>query len=230
MVSGERQIPLVVMQSLQNAIRRTTRNRHRILCVSDTVALLCPCAKSSRLYVVLALMVSLIAWQGFPSAWAQRQINDATSVRLVGVGGTFPFPIYQKWIDEYGRSHPGVHFQYVPAGSAEGIDQASNGMSDFGGSDVPLTDRELAAAPTKLLLLPSVLGGVVAIYNLPGITQELRFTPEMLAGIYPVRQGQWESRPLGDGDARLDWVRRAYICPRETPPFRLDSERGRKVY
>jgi phosphate transport system substrate-binding protein len=100
------------------------------------------------------------------------------------VGGTFPFPLYQKWIEQYGRSHPGVQLQYVPAGSAEGIHQASQGMSDFGGSDVPLTDEELAKASTKLLLLPSVLGGVVPIYNLPGITQELRFTPEVLAGIY----------------------------------------------
>ena len=76
MVSGERQIPLVVMQSLQNAIQPTTKDRH---------GLLFPCAKSSRLYVLLAFIVSLIAWQGFPSAWAQRNINDATSVKLVGV-------------------------------------------------------------------------------------------------------------------------------------------------
>lgn len=75
MAQDKRQIPLVVMLSVQNAIQGTTRGRHRILCVSDRVALLFPCAKSSRWYVLLVFMVSLIAWQGFPSAWAQNQVN-----------------------------------------------------------------------------------------------------------------------------------------------------------
>ena len=76
MAPGARQIPLVVMQSVQNATRRITRDRHRLLCVSDSVAVLFPCAKSPRRYVLLAFMVSLIAGQGFPSARAQSQIND----------------------------------------------------------------------------------------------------------------------------------------------------------
>jgi Ca-activated chloride channel family protein len=72
----ERQISLVVTQSVQNAIQRTMRERHRTLCVSDSEVLPFRCAKSSRWYVLMAFTVSLIAWQGFPSAWAQGQIND----------------------------------------------------------------------------------------------------------------------------------------------------------
>ena len=110
--------------------------------------------------------------------------QNAASVNLVGVGGTFPLAIYQQWIEQYGRSHPGVQLRYVPLGSTEGIHQASDGNCDFGGSDAPPTDEELAKVPNKLLVLPSVVVGIVPIYNLPGITHELRFTPEMLAGIY----------------------------------------------
>jgi ABC-type phosphate transport system substrate-binding protein len=126
-------------------------------------------------------LVSLL----FALALAQyAPAQSATSVDLVGVGGTFPLPIYAKWFAEYGTSNAGVQFHYLPRGSAEGISNVSNGRSDFGGSDVPTNDEELAKAPTKLLQLPSVVGAVVPIYNLPGIRQELRFTCEVLAGIY----------------------------------------------
>jgi phosphate transport system substrate-binding protein len=106
--------------------------------------------------------------------------QGATSVDLVGVGGTFALPIYTKWFAEYGTSNGGVQVHYLPRGSAEGISNVSSGSCDFGGSEVPMNDEELAKAPTKLLLLPSVVGGVVPIYNLPGIRQELRFTSEVL--------------------------------------------------
>ena len=96
--------------------------------------------------------------------------QSATSVDLVGVGGTLPLPIYARWFAEYGTSNAGVQFHYLPRGSAEGISNVSNGRSDFGGGDVPMNDEELARAPTKLPLLPSVVGAVVPIYNLPGIT------------------------------------------------------------
>jgi len=110
--------------------------------------------------------------------------QNTTTVELVCVGGTFPAPIYTRWFEEYGRTHRSVHLHYLAAGSIEGVRQTSDGASDFGGTDVPVTSDELAKASTKMLLLPSVLGGVVPIYNLPGITKELRFTPEVLAGIY----------------------------------------------
>ena len=103
-------------------------------------------------------LVSLL----FALALAQHApAQGATSVDLVGVGGTFPLPIYAKWFREYGTSNAGVQFHYLPRGSAEGISNVSKGRSDFGGSDVPMNDEELAKAPTKLLRLPSVVGAVV---------------------------------------------------------------------
>jgi ABC-type phosphate transport system substrate-binding protein len=92
--------------------------------------------------------------------------------------------IYTRWFGEYGTSNGGVQFHHLPRGSAEGNSMVSSGSTDFGGSEVPPNDEELPKIPTKLLLLPSVVGGVVPIYNLPGIRQELRITSEVLAGIY----------------------------------------------
>jgi phosphate transport system substrate-binding protein len=126
-------------------------------------------------------LVSLLLALAF-AQYAPAQ--GATSVDLVGVGGTFALPIHTKWFAEYGTANGGVRFHYLPRGSAEGISNASSGSSDFGSSEAPINDEQLAKAPTTLLLLPSVVGGVVPIYNLPGIRQELRFTSEVLARIY----------------------------------------------
>ena len=126
-------------------------------------------------------LVSLLFALAFGAVRPRSRCNQC---RSVGVGGTFPLPIHAKWFREYGTSNAGVQFPYLPRGSAEGISNVSNGRSDFGGSDVPMNDEELAKPPTKLLQLPSVVGAVVPIYNLPGIRQELRFTCEVLAGIY----------------------------------------------
>lgn len=105
-------------------------------------------------------------------------------ISRVGVGGTFPYPLYSRWITEYAKLYPGTDIRYLPAGSSEGMRQASNGMADFGATDAPMTDQELAGAKKKLVHLPAVIGAVVPIYNLPGVTQDLRFTAAALAGIY----------------------------------------------
>jgi phosphate transport system substrate-binding protein len=96
--------------------------------------------------------------------------------------------------------------QHLPGGSAQGNSNVSSGSTDFGGSEVPLNDEELAKAPTKLLLLPSVVGGVVPIHNLPGIRQELHFTSEMLARIYLGTSHDWNDPSIAAislGYARL---------------------------
>jgi phosphate transport system substrate-binding protein len=141
----------------------------------------------------LSLLVALTC-----AAYAPAQI--IANVEMLGVGGTFPLPIYSKWFEEYGKLHRGAHFRYLAWGSGEGVRQTSKGASDFGGSDVPMTDEELAKAPTKLLLLPSVLGGVVPIYNLPGVTQKLRFTPEALAGIYLGTIRNWNDPAIAESN------------------------------
>src|SRR5438105_11552049 len=97
-----------------------------------------------------------------------------------GAGATFPYPIYSKWFDEYTRVDPSVRFNYQSIGSGGGIRQIGEQTVDFGASDGPMTDEQLSKAPRPLLHVPTVLGAVVATYNLPG-EAKLRFTSDLLA-------------------------------------------------
>jgi phosphate transport system substrate-binding protein len=108
-------------------------------------------------------------------------------VSLTGAGATFPAPIYQRWFSQY-QSATHVEINYQPIGSGGGIRAITEGTVDFGASDMPLTDAQLADYQQKhgnpVLLFPTVLGAAVPAYNLPGISQDLNFTPEALAGIF----------------------------------------------
>jgi phosphate transport system substrate-binding protein len=110
------------------------------------------------------------------SAFAQTLIN--------GAGATFPYPIYSKWFSEYHKLHPDVQFNYQPIGSGGGIRQLQTGTVDFGASDQPVADDQLAKFSVRPLQLPTVLGGVVPVYNVTGVAGDLSFTPKAIAGIY----------------------------------------------
>jgi phosphate transport system substrate-binding protein len=112
-----------------------------------------------------------------------------------GAGATFPYPIYAKWFDEFRRLRPDALINYQPVGSGAGIRQLMAGVVDFGASDRPLTDDELAALPSATLHFPTVVGAVVPIYNVPGVRGELNFTPEVLAAIFLGKVTRW-SDPL----------------------------------
>jgi phosphate transport system substrate-binding protein len=107
---------------------------------------------------------------------------------LNGAGATFPNPMYSKWFSEYRKAHSDVQINYQPIGSGGGIRQVTEGTVDFGASDMPMTDDQLKAAEaalkTKVLNIPTVLGAVVPAYNIKGVTGEVKFTPEALAGIF----------------------------------------------
>ena len=90
--------------------------------------------------------------------------------KLNGAGATFPYPIYSKWFSEYGAAHPGVQINYQSVGSGGGIRQVTSGTVDFGASDVTMTDEQLAASKVKIQPLPTVLGAVVPIFNVQGVT------------------------------------------------------------
>jgi len=129
--------------------------------------------------------------------------NPGTStggpVHMTGAGGTFPNPIYQRWFAEYAMVDPGVQINYQSVGSGAGIRQVSQGTVDFGASDGPMTDKQLAdAAANKvhLLEIPTVLGGVVPSYNIPGTTAELKFAPEVIADIYLGKITKWNDPRL----------------------------------
>lgn len=115
----------------------------------------------------------------------------ASAQSLNGAGATFPNPIYQKWFTEYSAAHPGVQINYQALGSGAGIRQITVGTVDFGASDGPMTDEQLAQVKGKLLHIPTVLGAVVPAYNIPGVKQELKFTPELLAGIFLGKINNW---------------------------------------
>ncbi len=115
----------------------------------------------------------------------------ASAQSLNGAGATFPNPIYQKWFTEYSSAHPGVQINYQSLGSGAGIRQVTAGTVDFGASDGPMSDEQLAQVQGKILHIPTVLGAVVPCYNIPGVKQELKFTPELLAGIFLGKVTNW---------------------------------------
>ena len=130
-----------------------------------------------KLFPLLALLVIAL-----PSL-AQTKLN--------GAGATFPYPIYSKWFDEYHKLHSDIEINYQSIGSGGGIRQVTAGTVDFGASDGPMTDQQLKEAKIKILHLPTVLGSVVPAYNIPGFKGELKFTPDVIAGIYLGKITSW---------------------------------------
>jgi phosphate transport system substrate-binding protein len=110
---------------------------------------------------------------------------------LNGAGASFPNPIYSKWFSEYNKLHSDVQINYQSLGSGAGIRQVLSGTVDFGASDSPMSDEQLAQSKTKILHIPTVLGAVVPAYNVPGISGEIKFTPEALAGIFLGKIQNW---------------------------------------
>ncbi len=115
----------------------------------------------------------------------------AQKMQINGAGATFPYPIYSKWFSEYNKLHPDIEINYQSIGSGGGIRQLTNQTVFFGASDGPMTNDQLVAAPGKILHFPTVLGGVVPTYNLPGVTAQLKFTGTLLADIFLGKVTKW---------------------------------------
>src|SRR5215207_9846387 len=113
------------------------------------------------------------------------------TVSLQGAGATFPNPLYQKWLSEYGKVHPNVRIDYQSIGSGGGIKQLKEQTVDFGASDSPMSDDDLKSAPGEILHIPTVLGAVVITYNLADVKQPLRFAPEVVADIFLGKIKKW---------------------------------------
>jgi phosphate transport system substrate-binding protein len=124
---------------------------------------------------------------------------------LNGAGATFPYPMYSKWFSEYHKLHPEIQVNYQSIGSGGGIRQVTEGTVDFGASDMPMTDAQLKEAQdklkTKILNLPTVLGAVVPAYNVPGVTGEVKFTPDALAGIFLGTITNWNDKAIASVNA-----------------------------
>ena len=133
-------------------------------------------------------------------------IPAAAQVQLNGAGATFPNIIYQDWMLTYNQSHPDVKLNYQSIGSGGGIRQFSDGTVDFGASDAPMTDSAIAAIQGNVLHIPTVLGAVVAAYNLQGLSQPVKFTPDVLADIFLGKITKWN-------DARLTSINAGVTLP-----------------
>jgi phosphate transport system substrate-binding protein len=119
----------------------------------------------------------------------------AQTTRINGAGATFPAPIYTKWFSEYNKRHPNIEINYQPIGSGGGIRQVTEHTVFFGASDGPMTEAQMKAAP-GLMHFPTVIGGVVPVYNIPGVNVELKFTGELLANIYLGKVTKWNDAAL----------------------------------
>jgi phosphate transport system substrate-binding protein len=138
--------------------------------------------RGRRMGTALAAFVVAGVLGGAGAAEAQ-QIN--------GAGATFPYPIYSKWFSEYNKLHPNVQINYQSIGSGGGIKQLTSQTVFFGATDGPMTKEQLAAAPGAILHFPTVLGAVVPIYNIAGVSAELKFTGPVLADIYLGKITKW---------------------------------------
>jgi phosphate transport system substrate-binding protein len=116
---------------------------------------------------------------------------SAPNVTINGAGATFPYPLYSKWFDEYQKIHSNVRINYQSIGSGGGIKQVTAGTVFFGASDGPMSEDQLKAAPAPILHLPTVLGAVVPVYNIPGVTRPLQFSGPTLADIYLGKITKW---------------------------------------
>jgi len=128
--------------------------------------------------------------------WADSPLS------INGAGATFPNPIYSKWFDEYHKKFSTIQINYQSQGSGAGIKQVTEGTVDFGASDGPMNEEQLKAYQDKhgsgILHFPTVLGAVVPTYNIPGVSAELNFTPEALAGIFLGKITKWNDPAIAD--------------------------------
>ena len=115
---------------------------------------------------------------------------------LTGAGATFPNPIYTKWFDAYSKK-TGVQINYQSIGSGGGIRQFTEGTVDFGATDGPMTDAQIAAVSGNVLHVPTVLGAVVVTYNLPALgATKLKFDGAVLVDIFMGRITKWNDQRI----------------------------------
>ena len=136
-----------------------------------------------RLNIVAAGLLAMVA-------------AGASAQNITAAGATFPYPIYNKWFTEYNQLHPNVKINYQSIGSGGGIKQVSEGTVDFGASDGPMNDQQLAEAKVKVMHVPTVLGAVVPVYNIPGVSKELNFSGDEIADIYLGKITKWNDPRL----------------------------------
>jgi phosphate transport system substrate-binding protein len=132
---------------------------------------------------------------------AGTMLAQSGSVQINAGGATFPAPMYTKWFSDYNKLHPNIQINYQPLGSGFGKAQLTAKAIDFGATDVPMTDEELAKAGFKILHFPTLMGADVPCYNVPGVTGSLKFTQKALAGIFLGTIKKWNDPEIANANA-----------------------------
>lgn len=145
------------------------------------------------------LMAAILLLALAPSAPAPA----ADTLTVTGAGATFPYPLYSKWFYEYSNAHPGVNFNYQSIGSGGGIRQITAGTVDFGASDAPMTDGEMAKLPGPIFHIPTAIGAVTVVYNLPGIGTGLKLTADEVADIFLGKITRWNEPRIAAHNAGM---------------------------
>ncbi len=144
--------------------------------------------------------------------------SAAVAQNINGAGATFPNPIYSRWFSEYNKVHPEVKINYQPIGSGGGIRQVSEGTVDFGATDGPMSDQQIADAKVKTIHIPTVLGAVVPVYNLPGVNAELKFSSDVIADIYLGKISKWNDGRITKDNPGVNFPDKAIL-----PVYRSDG-------
>jgi len=142
----------------------------------------------------------------------------AVAQNINGAGATFPYPIYSRWFSEYNKLHPEVKINYQSIGSGGGIRQVSEGTVDFGATDGPMSDQQIAEAKVKTIHIPTVLGAVVPVYNLPGENKALNFSSEVIADIYLGKISKWSDGRIAKDNPGVSFPDKAIL-----PVYRSDG-------
>jgi phosphate transport system substrate-binding protein len=141
----------------------------------------------------------------------------AGAQNLNGAGATFPYPIYSKWFSEYSQQ-TGVKINYQSIGSGGGIRQVSDGIVDFGASDGPMSNEQMSAAKVKTQHIPTVLGAVVPVYNIPGVNKDLNFSGDVIADIYLGKITKWNDGRIAKDNPGVSLPDKAIL-----PVYRSDG-------
>lgn len=177
--------------------------------------------KNLKITVLFLLSVALIAASCSPESTG----SGGGQVSLQGAGASFPKPIYEKWMNEYGNINKDIRIDYQSVGSGAGQKAILSGTADFGASDDPMKDEDLKKADGDLLHIPTVLGAVVLTYNLEGVKEPLKLTPDTIAGIYLGEIKKWNDPKLAADNEGVE-LPDAEI----SPVYRADSSGTTAVF
>ncbi len=170
---------------------------------------------SLRLSFAVVATVSLVSFTS----------NAADKTLINGAGATFPAPIYTKWFQDYNKAHPSVEINYQAIGSGGGIKQLTEKTVDFGASDSPMTDAEMAKVGGPVLHIPTVLGAVVITYNLPTVKKAIQLDGETVAELFSGKITKWN-------DPKIVALNRGTVFPDTAivPIYRADSSGTTSVF